>query len=303
MRRGELYHSQNPWPSRIRWFTALVLITSGAAVVIYFMLQEIRTYTMPTGGIDLTVPYSKYLVGETVSFTVKNNYNAPVFIDNSCPNEPLSVYKLDSDNKWQRLHAVTDSKNCTTQDRTIQIPAGKSMTATFANWPSLFAAPGKYRLVVQVQYYNALPHQDFEVIEKPIVELIKPKSTSSSKSSSSSSSSSAQSSSSSSSTSTASEENDHEAQTYTIYVTSAGNYSQTSVSMRAGDTLRIIYQSPYGSEVRTRFSGINGTTASASSVTVDRERTSGSRKFTVAGTWQFKADDHNGNVGIITVSP
>lgn len=297
MRISELKHSQNPWTSRITWAMVYLGLIATSVVFIMVMLGRIRTYSIPTGGVELSVPYSEYLAGESISFTVINNYSSPIYVHNSCPEEPLSVYRLDSDNRWQRLHATTDLKNCENQPREIKIPAKGSITASFDFWSSLFATPGKYRVAIQIQYYNALPYQDFEVIEKPVVQKVQSKSSNSTPTSSSAGSSG------SSNEDDESDQSTLSATTYTVHVNSSGVYDITSLSMRVGDYIKIVYQSPYHDEVRTKFTGINGTSTSIGSITVDEENTSATRLFSSTGTWQFRADDHSGNNGVITVSP
>ncbi len=84
--------------------------------------------------------------------------------------------------------------------------------------------------------------------------------------------------------------------TYTVNVTSAGNYSPTSLTLNVGDSIRFSYTPPVSGEVVTRF-----TPSTVSSVTIDSEFQSRTRTFTTAGTWTFKATDHNGNTGTVTV--
>jgi hypothetical protein len=84
--------------------------------------------------------------------------------------------------------------------------------------------------------------------------------------------------------------------THTINVTSAGNYDTTSISIHVGDSLKFVYTPPYGAEVRTQF-----TPAGISSVTIDKDITTRTVTISSAGTWTFKAADHNGNQGTLIV--
>jgi hypothetical protein len=319
--KGELLHAENPWQSRLRWLGVYAVLTLAVLGGSYAMVSRIRTYSLPTGGVQLSVPYSTYITGETVSFTVKNNFNSAIYINNGCPSEPLSVYRFEN-NAWVRIHATTALTNCASQERTVKVPANSAMTATFANWPTLFASPGKYRLVMQVQYYNALPYQDFEVITPPApfvasksssaVATATPGSSSATSSGGSTKTGSTNNNTTSTTTATPSGTNPtptptpapapaSNPQTYTLYVNSAGNYATTTFNLNVGDSIKIIYQKPYSNEVRTHFTPINGTTTAVSSLTVDSEFTSGTRLFSSAGSWSFKADDHNGNSGTIVV--
>ena len=86
------------------------------------------------------------------------------------------------------------------------------------------------------------------------------------------------------------------ATTYVVNVTSAGNYSPTSLTLKAGDSINFVYTPPISGEVVTRF-----TPSTVSSVMIDSEFTSKTRVFPSSGTWTFKAEDHNGNTGTVTV--
>lgn len=87
------------------------------------------------------------------------------------------------------------------------------------------------------------------------------------------------------------------ATTYTLNVTSAGVYSPTSLSLRTGDKVRIVYTPPYGAEVITVF-----TPTPPTQTTVDSSVHSRTVTFSTAGTWTFTAKDHAGsNTGTITV--
>lgn len=164
----ELHYVQHPWRGRLMWLITYVALMISILIGLYLLVGRARTYSLPTGSVELSTPYSKYLVGEIVSFTVKNNFNAPVQVDNGCPGEPLSVYRLEN-KRWVRIHDTTDKENCEGQSRNVTIPANRSLTATFALWPHLFDKPGTYRIAMQVEYYNAVPYQQFEVIKKPAI--------------------------------------------------------------------------------------------------------------------------------------
>lgn len=84
--------------------------------------------------------------------------------------------------------------------------------------------------------------------------------------------------------------------TYTVNVTSAGNYSPTSLTLNSGDSIKFVYTPPISNEVVTRF-----TPSTISSLTLDSEFTNRTKVFSSPGTWTFKADNHNGNTGTVTV--
>ncbi len=297
---GELDYTQNPWRLRLRWILVYLLLIALAVIIGYFTYGRIQTYTLPNGGVELHVPYTRYLVGENISFTVTNNFDSSIYVVNGCPAEPLSVYKY-INKTWVRIHDKTNIKNCNNQDRSVEIAPHSNLTATFDDWPHLFSSPGTYRIAMQVEYYDTVPYQDFQVVAKP---KPKPQPAASSLPIPTTQNSS----NTNSSTTTNSETEEHEGEsalnphTYTVYVNSSGNYSVSNLSLHVGDSVRFVYQTPYHDEVRTYFTPINGTSTNVSSVTVDAEYTSRTRQFTKEGTWRFRAADHSGNTGTVTVN-
>lgn len=163
---GELSNTRHPLRIRIFWALVYLSIIAGFVIGMYAAATRIRTHTLPVGQIQLTIPYSKYLVGETVSFTLTNNYNSPIYIINNCPSEPLAVYRLES-GTWVRQHDQASINDCPVEQRQVSVPANGVVNGTFAPWHNLFSQPGKYRVVAYVEYYNALPYQEFEVIAQP----------------------------------------------------------------------------------------------------------------------------------------
>lgn len=158
-------------PYRIYFFWGLVysLIIAVVVLLLFWAAGRIRTHTLPEGSISLKIPYSKYLVGEPITFTLKNNYNSSIYVVNNCPSEPLEVYKLENE-EWVRQHDRVSIKQCDDDSRQISVPAKGVVNGSFAAWKNLFSTPGKYRIVAYVEYYNQLPYQDIEIIEKPSVQ-------------------------------------------------------------------------------------------------------------------------------------
>ncbi len=165
---GDLQHLQNPRRLRIIWATIYVLIFGVLIFGAYRIAENVRTRSIPVGQIQLSIPYSKYLLGEDISFTLRNNFNSPAYVVNKCPNEPLAVYRLEKD-EWVRVHDTVPISECPNGQRQVSIPANGVVNGTFAPWEELFNKPGKYRVVAFVEYYNALPYQEFEIIKKPSV--------------------------------------------------------------------------------------------------------------------------------------
>lgn len=163
--RGELRYASSKRFSRLAWMLFWTALLGLVMFGFYQIVGNIQMRKLPVGQIQLSVPYSKYLVGETVTFTIKNNYNSPVYLFNDCPAEPLSVYRQ-KNGVWVRIHDTASINDCPTEDRQIEVAASGSISGSFAPWHNLFNTPGKYRVVAYVEYYDALPYQDFEVIAK-----------------------------------------------------------------------------------------------------------------------------------------
>jgi hypothetical protein len=163
--KNSMIHRKNPILRTVFSLAIFAALASTVGTVFYFATDQINSRSLPIGQIILTTNYSQYVVGETVEYTIENNYNSSVYIENSCPNEPLAVYKL-IDNQWIRQHSLTSEQYCPAESRQISIAAGQSMTGSFKAWPKLFSTTGKYRIVASVEYYNLLQYKDIEIISK-----------------------------------------------------------------------------------------------------------------------------------------
>ena len=84
--------------------------------------------------------------------------------------------------------------------------------------------------------------------------------------------------------------------TYAVSVTSSGNYTPTSLALKAGDSITFTYVPPIGDEISTVF-----TPNTISSIKLDHDTTQSTKTFSTAGTWTFEAKDSNGNQGTIVV--
>lgn len=145
-------------------FYALVFVLFVAGL--YAAANQIRTHILPVGQIQLNIPHSQYIVGEPITFQIINKLNAPIYVINKCPAEPLAVYYKQG-GVWLRVHADTNSNECPEKNRQEPIAANSTREGSFKDWASMFAKPGQYRVVAVVEQYNALPYQDFEVIVPP----------------------------------------------------------------------------------------------------------------------------------------
>lgn len=167
--KSELLHIKNPRKMLYFWIMVWSLLALISVYAIYRIADTIRLHQLPSGSVELTVPYSKYLVGEVISFTLKNSYNSPIYVTNECPKEPLIVYQKKA-TRWERIHDTTSVDKCPTQDRQIEIPANGEISGSFEPWVNLFDEPGMYRVVAYVEFYNELPYQEFEIIAQPTAE-------------------------------------------------------------------------------------------------------------------------------------
>jgi len=163
---NELNNMRNPARIRILWVAFYIFVIAMVIYGLSFITTEIKTHIIPTGNISLVIPYSKYVVGEKIDFTIKNGFNSSISILNNCPNEPLAVYRQEN-GKWVRQHDKAPSKDCPSQKRQVDIPAGGTISGDFGAWHNLFSRTGKCRVVAIVEYYNSLPFQEFEIIAKP----------------------------------------------------------------------------------------------------------------------------------------
>lgn len=159
---NELNNMRRPIRLRIIWVAVYFVTIALFITFVGVSVTQIRTHILPTGSVKLKVPYSKYLVGEIVSFTIKNNYNSSIYITNKCPDEPLAVYRQEN-GKWVRQHDQASLESCINEKRQVNVVAGGIVNGNFAPWHNLFNRPGKYRIVAFVEHYNLLPYQDIEI--------------------------------------------------------------------------------------------------------------------------------------------
>lgn len=164
--KGELSYVQHPRGTHIAWGIFYICLFSALIAIFFIFAGRIRTYFMPTGAVQLSIPYKTYLVGEPITFTLTNNYNSPIYVSNGCPGEPFAVYRKEG-GAWTRIHAETAAKDCLQKDRQIKVAAGATQSGSYADWPGLFTNPGQYRIVAYVEYFDVAPYQDFEVIARP----------------------------------------------------------------------------------------------------------------------------------------
>lgn len=167
--KPRLNKAENMLKRNVFWGVLYVVILVAFSLAVFLVTDRMQTHIIPNGQIELNVPYSKYLQGETVSFSIKNNFDSSVYVINGCPGEPLAVYKR-VNSKWIRIHDQASESDCPEEQRKVSVAAGTTVNGNFKPWHNLFSEPGNYRIVAYVENYNALPYQDFEVVAKPTPE-------------------------------------------------------------------------------------------------------------------------------------
>ncbi|HVC36529.1 MAG TPA: hypothetical protein VNE40_03780 [Candidatus Dormibacteraeota bacterium] len=151
------------------WIFFYLLVLAIVVAIVYLQGSKVNTLELPNGQLQLTVSKSKYTVGDTVQFTIRNNFSSPIYLLNKCPQELLHVYQF-KNSAWERIHDTATSSSCSSAQQKITIPPGTSTTKTYADWPNLFSKPGIYRLVAFADNYPNLAYADFQVVQssKPI---------------------------------------------------------------------------------------------------------------------------------------
>lgn len=162
----ELHHVYHPYRLYFVWLIFYILLIGGAILLFNYFAGNLRTYTIPSGEISISTKYDTYLVGEPISFTLKNNYNSTVYMKNDCPNEPIAIYRY-VNKAWKRQHAVTSKSKCTTRDQLIAVHSGVTQDRSLEDWSSIFKTPGIYRIAVMVEYFNTVAYKDINVIARP----------------------------------------------------------------------------------------------------------------------------------------
>ncbi|HET8991491.1 MAG TPA: hypothetical protein VFN31_00465 [Candidatus Saccharimonadales bacterium] len=149
------------------WLMFYLLLIALFIYSIYGQTKQVNTLNFPNGTLQLTTTKSKYTVGDTISYTLRNGFKQPITLLNNCPNEPLYVYTW-SNNAWVRIHDTANVSACNNTPKQQTIAPGASYSQNFNNWPNLFNKPGIYRIVGFATNYQAIPYADFKVVPKPV---------------------------------------------------------------------------------------------------------------------------------------
>lgn len=144
----------------------ILLIASLVSVAVYFYNKH-DDDLLPPGNIELKVSKERYQPGEVVKFSVTNHFPSTIHVPNSCPEEPLNVYKWNM-GKWVQIHDQAKDKDstCYKQPRRVAIAAESTLQYDYGDWPKLFSKPGVYRIVMEVEHYENFPFQDFVILEE-----------------------------------------------------------------------------------------------------------------------------------------
>ena len=160
-------HQRNKRKRLICWIFFYILLVEGFVYLFYSQAVKVNTLQFDTGQLQLTTSKVKYTVGDSISYTLKNNLAHAVSFENACPQEPLYVYSWEN-NAWVRIHDTAAISACANMAKQTTIQAGATYSETFDNWPNLFKKPGIYRIVALATNYTAIPYADFQVEAKPV---------------------------------------------------------------------------------------------------------------------------------------
>jgi hypothetical protein len=150
--------------AKIAKYLMPLLIVVPCVLLGYNATHNIFAATPPATGIGIIIDQTQYTVGQDVTVTLSNATPNSVFVLNNCPGEPLTVYKLENNN-WVQIHASTDASKCAGEPHDYQIPANSSIKTDYRYWPGLFAQPGHYRVVANVEDFTQWPSADFTVVQ------------------------------------------------------------------------------------------------------------------------------------------
>lgn len=134
------------------------------ALVGYMATRGLFANPLPTAQATLTLDKTQYKVGDVVRFTLANNSTESIAVTNNCPYEPLRVYKQVGTD-WQQVHGKSDQAVCEGKSRQYIIAPGAQATTSYKFWEQLFAQPGRYKIVAELNDTASGPSQEFEVIQ------------------------------------------------------------------------------------------------------------------------------------------
>lgn len=132
-------------------------------IVGYQTVHYSSAQSLPSNQVELQMSKPSYSVGEVVRFTLTNNLPQAISVTNNCPNEPLTVFKQQQ-NAWLQIHATAaNSDKCLNEPRSYSVLPKGQVSATYIFWPSLFSAPGHYRITAPIEGFDNGPSAEFDV--------------------------------------------------------------------------------------------------------------------------------------------
>ncbi len=138
--------------------------------LVFFIKQisKVNTLQFATGQLQLTTSKIQYVSGDSINFTLTNNFNLPITLINKCPKPWLHVFNYNN-GVWNQISSSTSASNCTSQASDLIINPHKSITENYDYWKSIFTNPGIYRIAILAENYPSISYADFQVIAKPVV--------------------------------------------------------------------------------------------------------------------------------------
>jgi hypothetical protein len=133
------------------------------AIIGYHSISKLFAASPPLNGLSIVASKNIYRVGDTVAVTIANGTNVNLFIVNNCPKPPFSVYRL-AVKTTVNLAPNKNPADCQNAPDTYSVPAGRSITTSYGDWPTLFATPGLYRIDFTPEYYSQSVSTQFSVI-------------------------------------------------------------------------------------------------------------------------------------------
>ncbi len=159
------YFKRNQHKRLVNWsiFYAIVAIL----FIVFFVKQidKVNTLNFASGQLGLSMSKIKYTVGDSISFTITNNFSVPITLVDKCPKPWLHVYSYNN-GSWNQISANAPASYCSTQPSNLVLKPHESITKNYDQWSSLFTNPGIYRVVAFAENYNGLAYADFQVVAK-----------------------------------------------------------------------------------------------------------------------------------------
>ena len=82
------------------WALLYLLLIAIFIFAVYWQIKRINTLGFASGVIQLTTSKTKYTVGDTISYTIKNGLSQPIVLINRCPHSPLYIYTWTNNSRF-----------------------------------------------------------------------------------------------------------------------------------------------------------------------------------------------------------